>query len=1146
MDSDRSSSVPAGDGVEVRPSGSAFVGRDRELDDLFAGLEDALSGRGRLFLLGGDPGIGKSRLADELAAEAKKRGARVLWGRCWEAGGAPAYWPWVQAIRSYLRRTDPELLREQVGGGGPDIAQMLPELHELVPGPSSPPSTDPDSARFRLFDSAASFLVNAAGAQPLVVVLDDLHAADTPSLLFLRFMAGVLADSHILLVGTYRDVELTPEHPLAKVVAELAREPISREVHLRGLSERDVAPFIRATAGMDPQATLISALHRETGGNPLFLGEAVRLLAAEGRLGEIADEGLVRIAVPPRIRDVIVRRVVHLSEPCRRTLVLGAVLGPEFSLEALGRVGDSSNEEVLDLLDEAAREGLLDAIPGSLGRFRFSHELVRETLYEELGSAQRVRLHRRAAEVLEEIHRADLESHLAELAHHFFEAARGGEPGKAVEYARRAAEQAVSSLAYEEAARLYGMALSAWELDAAADEDLKAELLLARGDAQARAADLPAARGTFLKAAGLARRTGVAGRLGRAALGYGGRFVWARAGGDRHLIPMLQDALLLLGGGDDGLRVRLLSRLACALRSAPEHEQVDALSREAVEVARRVDDSSTLAYALVGRFWATYWPENLEGRLEIADEALRVAERINDGERIFDAHQMRYITLVDLGEMAKAWAELNLMITRAEHLRQPAHRWAAGHFLAPLALLRGNFDRAEELIESETGAGEPMIDVALGLDPVATRAPLRGSVPRTHLFLLNREQGRLAEIEDLVRASIEEFPWYPYFRAALTCLLLELGRDGEARIAFDELSGEDFRALYRDNEWLFGMGLASDACSRLGDTRAAEVLYEQLRPFAGCHATAPEGGSLGALDRYLGLLAMTSGRLGDAERWLQEAIALNERMGARPWTAHTQHDLARLLLSRDGPGDRERAGDLLHKALGTAGDLGMMALRERINDLLAGVRVPAPPPAGPAGRSVFRREGEYFSIAYEGQAFRLRDSKGLQHLARLIANPGQEVHAMDLAALTEGGAVPRFRGKRRGAEAGLDSTRPGDAGELIDAEAREAYRGRLAELQEELDEAEEWADPERRARAREEMELIASHLAGSVGLGGRPRKSDSPSERARSNVTKAIKAAVDRIAKESPALGRHLRTTVRTGTFCSYTPDPRVPIAWSL
>ena len=461
-------SEAAGPDGAATPSES-FVGRERELAEFRTAFDDALAGRMSVFLIAGEPGIGKTRLADELTSLAQARGAKVRWGRCWEAGGAPAYWPWVQALRAHIRDGDNERIREEFAPGAADIAQMLPELHELFPDLPPAPSLDPEGARFRLFDSTASFLRAASDAQPIVLVLDDLHAADTPSLLLLQFLARSLREARIVLVGSYRDTETGAGDPLSEAVAEVRREPVTRAIRLGGLDVSEVARLIELTASTPPSEELAAAIHRETEGNPLFVGELVRLLASEGRLEEVARSPW-KPSIPEGVREVIGHRLRHLSNDCKRLLSVASVLGREFRLDALGRVSGRADEELLEVLDEAQRARVVVDIPAGRGGLRFSHALIRDSLYGGLGRGERVRLHRRAAEALEDLYCADLDPHLAELAHHSFEAALGGDPDKAIEYARRAGDQAAAALAYEEAARLYQMGLEALELNAPADE----------------------------------------------------------------------------------------------------------------------------------------------------------------------------------------------------------------------------------------------------------------------------------------------------------------------------------------------------------------------------------------------------------------------------------------------------------------------------------------------------------------------------------------------------------------------------------------------------------------------------------------------------------------------------------------------------
>ena len=451
-----------------------MVGRDGELGELLAGLDDVAAGSGRLFLLAGDPGIGKSRLAHEAAARARERGFKVAWGRCWEAGGAPAYWPWVQSLRALVRCAGSEELRSYLGVGAPFVAQIVAEVAEILPDVRWPSSTGAEAGRFRLFDAVATFVRNAGAVQPLMLVLDDLHAADAPSILLLRFVARELGDTRVLVLGAYRDVELDRDHPLTVALAELSREPVARHVPLPGLAEGAVARLVQHITGVMPREGVVAAVHRCTEGNPLFVGEAVRLLAAEGRLERAGDPAGLRLAIPEGIREVIERRVARLPEECGRVLGLASVFGRDFSLHALGQLSKFSAGELLDTLDESIAAGMVAAVPGVPGRFRFTHGLIRDTLYDRFPVGQRLRLHQQAGEALEGFYQQDLDPHLAELAHHFFEAAAGGgagEAGKAVGYAERAGRRAMALLAYEEAARLFRMALAALSLARPPGED---------------------------------------------------------------------------------------------------------------------------------------------------------------------------------------------------------------------------------------------------------------------------------------------------------------------------------------------------------------------------------------------------------------------------------------------------------------------------------------------------------------------------------------------------------------------------------------------------------------------------------------------------------------------------------------------------
>jgi tetratricopeptide (TPR) repeat protein len=1127
----------------LRAAPAALVGRDGELGELLAGLDGVAAGSGRLFLLAGDPGIGKSRLAHEAAARARDRGFKVVWGRCWEAGGAPAYWPWVQSLRACVRGAGNEELRSLLGAGAPFVAQIVAEVTEILPDVRPPPPAGAEGARFRLFDAVATFLRNAGAVQPLMLVLDDLHAADAPSVLLLRFVARELEDARVLVLGAYRDVELDRDNPLAVALAELSREPVARHIPLPGLTEGAVARLVQEITGVIPREGVVAAVHRCTEGNPLFVGEAVRLLAAEGRLERAGDPAGLRLAIPAGIREVIGRRVARLPGQCGQVLGLASVFGREFSLPALGQLSKFSAGELLDILDESITTGMVAAVPGAPGRLRFTHGLIRDTLYDRFPAGERLRLHQRAGEALEALYAQDLGPHLAELAHHFFEAAAGGEAGKAVGYAERAGQRAMGLLAYEEAARLFRMALAALGPGQSPEEDrIRCRLLLALGDALTRMGERQAAREELRLAASLARQYGMAEELGQAALAYAGRFTFERGASDRHMITLLEDARAMLADKQDAgpVRARVLAHLAVALRDQPDRGPREALSREAVALARASGDLPTLGYTLSCRLNALMGPGDPQGRLAIAEELRSVARAMHAPALEEGAEHHRAMVLLETGRIGDYREALDAVERLAAALRQPAGRFMATVVKASLALLEGRFADAEALVESALRSG-------------ASSVPWDAVIfSRVQLFALRSEDGRLAELEPAIRRSAEEFPTRPLFRCLLARLLAELGDEDGARSVFEELAADRFAVIPVNNDLLLSLAHLAEVAWFLHDAGRAPVLHGLLLPYRGLVVDTLET-SAGAVDRYLGLTAMTSGDLPAAERYLDAALQLNARIGARPWTARTQADLARLLVARGRPGDRERAAGLLAAALGTARRLGMTAFAERAEEDLARASGDsgtgqAPPSGakaveGVAPWPVFRREGEYWSIAFAGEAFRLKDVKGLHYLAQLLRHPGREFHVLDLAAAGQaaGAGGPRMSPAR---EAGLHQARLSGTGPVLDEQAKTAYRARLLDLEEELAEATSWADPVRAAKAHEEMQFLAGELAAAVGLGGRDRTAGSPAERARVSITKAVKIALARIRAHSPALAGHLDATIHTGTFCCYTPDPRAPITW--
>jgi DNA-binding SARP family transcriptional activator len=897
--------APVAASPDEAPRG-AFVGRVPELAELMAGLDDAFAGRGRLFLVVGEPGIGKSRLAEEVMRHARARGARVLVGRCWEAGGAPAYWPWVQALRAAVRGTDSAALLAHLGAGAAQLAQIVPELRQRFPDLPEPPALESEVARFRLFDATAEFLGNISQAPPTVLVLDDLHAADAPSLLLLRFLARELRSTHILLLAAYRDVDPIPGRPLTETLAEVAREPVTRRVSLGGLSEREVAQYVKLTASQIASTPLVAAVHQETEGNPLFVGEIVRLLAVEGVGSESTAEA--RLAIPQSIRDVIARRLTHLSHECNRLLVLAAVIGREFALDALARLAGVSEDGLLEVLDEAMAARVLADVPGAADRLRFAHVLIRDTLYEGLAAARRARLHRQVVAALEALYGDEPGQHLAELAHHSI---ASSDVDKALRYAQRAGDRALALLAYEEAARLYQTALDALDLADVRDERTRCELLLSAGEAQMRAGNTQAAKRAFLDAAGIGRRLGLPRELARAAAGYAREDMYLRAAGDDRLVPLLEEGLAALADEDVALRVRLLARLAGALRDEPSRDRRDRLSKEAVELARATESPSALAYALDGRVPVIIAPDTVAECLALATELREVAARIGDTLRVAHGHQHECITRVIVGDAGELDASVHAMSRLTDELKQPAHLWEARAGKAVLALAAGRFTEAEELIEQALALGERV------------KPEMVIPVYRLQRYTLCDFRGGVEELEPAIRELVADWPARPAFRCALAHLHARLGRRSEAQRALDDLTRDDCSALPFDQEWLYGMSLLAETAALLSDTDSAAVLYRLLVPWAAFNAADWPEAIRGSASRYLGILAATRRRWDEAGMHFEDAVAMNARMGARPWLAHTQHDYARMLLARARTHDRESARDLLNQALVTYRELGM-------------------------------------------------------------------------------------------------------------------------------------------------------------------------------------------------------------------------------
>jgi class 3 adenylate cyclase len=893
-----------------------FVGREEEMRKLRSGIDEALSGRARMSMLMGEPGIGKTRICEEVSTYASMRGAQVLWGRGYEGEGAPPYWPWVQIIRSYVHDCDPQLLMSEMGPAATNIAEVVSEVRARLPGLPEATPLDPEQARFRLFDGLVGFLRNASVRQPLVLVFDDLHCADKPSLMLLQFLARELGGDRLFVLATYRDVELGRQHPLSETLAELTRNNLCERVPLRGLGEADVARFIEGSAGIAPPPGLLAAVFRETEGNPFFVTEVVRLLASDRRLEKANEVASWSLEIPQGVREVVGRRLNGLSEDCNEALAVASVIGRDFEGVVLRRSAEFSEDRVLELIEEALSARLLQEIPGSLRRYRFSHALVRETLYEELSTPRRVRLHARVGEVLEEHHAGRSGSHLAEISHHAFQAIQTGNTEHAVAAARRAGDFARERLAYEEAALHYERAAQALEAADSPDPHELCELVVHRAELQQMAGETAAARETGLRAAQLAREVASAEHLARAAIAYGGFLVVEMGRTDETMVALGEEALAALGEADSSMRVRLLVRVSNEV-SWSDTARFKSMAEEAIRVARRLGDPDALVYAFTAAVVPETTMESLEEGLRRADEVEAIARSTDNAEHLWAAFLKRRYVNFALGRRE----EFDRATDRAIELTEMGGGMWAKYFpplvRAAVAILEGRFEEAR-----------PLVMTALQEGMRSWGQSARQFAAGQMMVILHHEKGLRADPMTLSLA--ERYPNYPFYASIPTFTYADSGDREACRKMFDHLAAENFENIPRDANFSNAMYFASHACVFLEDGARAKTLYGLLLPYAGIHAHLGAAFAyVGPMSHCLATLATLLGRFDDAERHFVEVLESLESMRAWPWLAENEYEFARMLLIRGAVGDRERALELLNRSLERAQQIGMTRLLER-------------------------------------------------------------------------------------------------------------------------------------------------------------------------------------------------------------------------
>jgi len=890
---------------------TGYVGRAAERERLAELWGQAREGSLRLALIGGEAGVGKTRLSTYLALQAHGDGATVLYGRCDEDLGVP-YQPWVQALRHFVAEAPQSVLGAHVERYGGELARLAPTLGERVSDLPAPRQSDPETERYLMYAAVSGLLERAGDEEPLLLILDDLQWADAPTLSLLRHIVASGSSTPVMVVGTYRDSDLSREHPLTALLADLHREQGVERIKLTGLDCEDVLALMQAAAGHELDAdgrALAAEITRETAGNPFFAGEVLRHLRESGTIaqedgrwrlvGDVADLGL-----PQSVREVIGRRVERLGSDARTALSAAAVIGREFDLDLLLAVLELSEDRLLDLLDEAVAASLLQESSERAERFTFTHGLVEHTLYEDLGRARRARLHKRVAEALEEQCGDEPGERLGELAGHWAAAVVSADTAKAIHYARRAAERALAQLAPDEAARWYRQALELHDQAPGGERSERCELLIGLGEAQRQVGN-PEHRQTLLDAAGLAQELDDADRLGCAVLANNRGWTSQVAAVDSERVQALEAAAEALPDGDPR-RARVLALLVSELHFAGEPARCRALAAEAIEIARATGDPAALAHTLVNATAAVWAPDTLKEREQLTDELLELAQRLDDPSLSFRVAVRSLGVGLEAGDRSQIESGLAAMRTLAASVPEPFFVYQRLVCEAGWALAQGELQASEQwgiqAFEASRASAQPDAVLNFGVE----------------LFHVRHAQGRLGELVEESVALADQRDNRSGWRAGAALALIEAGREDEAR----ELAlAEDFQSVPWDLVWSTAMLLWADACSRLRAVDRAGELYELLAPFSG-HLVVAAAHVLGSFSWALGRLAATLERYEQAEEHFAAAAEIEERFGAPLLLARTHAAWAQALIARGRPEDLDRAQPMLEQAEETAKRLG--------------------------------------------------------------------------------------------------------------------------------------------------------------------------------------------------------------------------------
>jgi eukaryotic-like serine/threonine-protein kinase len=871
---DRLGGAPSVPVVPVASDREPLVGREVELAGLRRALAAARAGGARVVAVAGEPGIGKTRLVEEGAAEAGAQGAAVVRGRAGEE--SRAYGPWRAALRPLVAAASGlparvlDDVRRLTGDGRPPTSQ-----ERVVRGAG--PASGGEEERLRMFDAVAELVRAAARERALFVALEDVHAADRSSLALLSHLVNAAPDARLLVAVTYRSADLVGGHPLVGTLEALEHDGRLTRIALRGLPAAAVARFLPADASLPPAA--VRALHERTAGNPFFLRELVRLLGERGEL--ISDGGGDETAgaggaaelpalVPDRVREVVGHRLEPLAPATREVLSIAGVVGRPFTIAGVARVGGLGRDAVAQALEPALAGHLVEARVEAPGRFGFSHDIVRDAVYDDLPPTMRARLHAAVAAALQESLEAGGDATAAEAAHHALAAARSGaDPEAAWRLSLDAAREAAALQAHAEAAAHYSGALEALELGARATASERLETALALAAATFAAGDIEAARRRFRRVAAAARRSGAADVHARAALGFSE--VQRYGGIDEDAIALLQGALDALPPDDSALRARACARLGQRLDPVTAQGRREALVDDGVAMARRLSDDDTLISVLSAAALVNWPPERAAARAAATDEVIRLAVRGADVAAVFWARTTKLRDALEAGEPDAVDAELDRLARLSAESRRTYYRWCLLVLQATRAIFAGRLVEGGRLAEEAVALNRRHGD----------DADQEHTVQRLAIALQRR---RPADAPlDALRDYAARYPALPVWRAMLARAEWGL-RPESARRSVAACTRDDYAAMLRTPGWLCGLALLAEPVAALGSAEQVARLAEALAPHAGRNVVMDDAwAAFGPVARSLGLLAAASGRAEEAGRHFARAVELAGRWGAAGW-----------------------------------------------------------------------------------------------------------------------------------------------------------------------------------------------------------------------------------------------------------------------